>query len=122
MTIIGNGVDIIEVRRIKNAIDKHGQSFFKRVFTDKEIANAEEHNGFYQHLAGRFAAKEAVLKALNKKELGFRDVEVLNDRQGKPHCSLKNSNQDKLSVYISISHIKNYAVASAIITQKTRSP
>jgi len=118
MKIIGNGVDIIEVRRIKNAIEKHGQVFFKRVFTEKELKNAEEHNGFYQHLAGRFAAKEAVLKALNEKKLGFKDVEVLNDKQGKPYCSLKNFNQDKLNLYISISHIKNYAVASAIITKE----
>ncbi|MFH1339392.1 MAG: holo-ACP synthase [Candidatus Omnitrophota bacterium] len=117
MSIIGNGVDIIEVRRIKSAIDKYGCSFLERIFTDKELQNAEGHNNRYQHLAGRFAAKEAVFKALGKAGLRFKDVQILNDRQGKPFCSLTNSYKDKFKVYISISHIKNYAVASAIITQ-----
>jgi len=118
MMIIGNGVDIIEVRRIKNAIDKYGRSFLERIFTDKELQNAEGHNNRYQHLAGRFAAKEAVFKALGKAGLNFKDVEIINDFQGKPYCSLINSYKDKFRVYISISHIKNYAVASAIITQE----
>jgi holo-[acyl-carrier protein] synthase len=118
MNIIGNGVDIIEVRRIKNAIDKYGRGFLERIFTDKELQNAEGHNNRYQHLAGRFAAKEAVFKALGKPGLNFQDVQILNDSQGKPYCSLTNTYKDKIKVYISISHIKNYAVASAIITQK----
>ncbi len=122
--IIGNGVDIIEVKRIKNAIDKYGQSFLERIFTDRELKNAREHNSIYQHLAGRFAAKEAVFKALGISTLGFKDVEILNDKQGKPYCSLINFNQgsDKLKIHISISHIKNYAVANAIITQETSNP
>lgn len=118
MKIIGNGVDIIEVRRIKSAIDKYGCSFLERIFTDKELQNARSHNNRYQHLAGRFAAKEAVFKALGKAGLSFKDVQILNDREGKPFCSLANSYKDKFEVYISISHIKNYAVASAIITQE----
>jgi holo-[acyl-carrier protein] synthase len=122
MTIVGNGVDIIEVRRIKNAIDKYGQSFLKRIFTDKELKNAQEHNSLYQHLAGRFAAKEAVFKALGKATLNFKDLEVINDSEGKPLCSLLNYNQDKFKIHISISHIKNYAVANAIITQENSNP
>ncbi len=122
MTIVGNGVDIIEVKRIKNAIEKYGQTFLKRIFTDKELKNAEEHNSLYQHLAGRFAAKEAVFKALGKATLNFKDLEVINDSKGKPYCSLLNHNQDKFNIHISISHIKNYAVANAIITQKTSNP
>ena len=117
--IIGNGVDIIEVKRIKDAINKYDQSFLERIFTDKELKNAKEHNGFYQHLAGRFAVKEAVLKALGKVRLSFKDIEVLNDSTGRPHCSLLSNKQNNFNIYISISHIKNYAVASAIITQKT---
>ena len=119
MKIVGNGVDIIEVRRIKGAIDKHGRLFLNRVFTDKELDNAKDHNRFYQHLAGRFAAKEAVFKALNKLTLSFKDVEVLKDNQGKPCCSLINHKKNNVNIHVSISHIKNYAVASAIITQKT---
>ncbi len=120
MTVLGNGVDIIEVRRIKKAIDKHGDGFLKRIFTNKELENAKARSSaIYQHLAGRFAVKEAIFKALGDKEIGFQDVEVLNDAQGKPYCCLLNRNRDKLSINISISHIKNYAVASAIITQET---
>ena len=120
--IIGHGVDIIEVKRIKNAIVRYGQSFLERVFTDKELKNAKEHNALYQHLAGRFAAKESVFKAFGKAKLNFRDVEVLNDSKGKPYCSLLTYNQNKFKIHISISHIKNYAVASAIITQETSDP
>jgi holo-[acyl-carrier protein] synthase len=122
MKLIGNGVDIIEVRRIKNAMDKYGQVFLERIFTDKELKNAKEHNGFYQHLAGRFAVKEAVFKALGNIKLGFRDVEVFNDPQGRPYCSLLKYNQKRFNIHISISHIKNYAVASAIVTQEADSP
>ncbi|MGD9015104.1 MAG: holo-ACP synthase [Candidatus Omnitrophota bacterium] len=122
MNIVGNGVDIIEVRRIKNAINRHGRTFLERIFTDKELKIASEHNNRFQHLAGRFAAKEAVFKAMNKARLDFKDVEVLNDTHGKPYCSLKNFNQQKFDIHISISHIKNYAVANAIITQETSNP
>jgi holo-[acyl-carrier protein] synthase len=122
MGIIGNGVDIIEVRRVKNAIEKHGQAFLDRIFTETELKNAKEHNNRYQHLAGRFAAKEAVFKALGKARLNFKDVEILNDNQGKPYCSLRKCYQNKIDIHISISHIKNYAVANAIITQKNSNP
>ena len=130
--ITGNGVDIIEVRRIKSAIDKYNQSFLKRIFTDRELAIARQHNRFYQHLAGRFAVKEAVFKAFGNLKLSFRDVEVLNDSQGKPRCSLSERKQkeifrqakapEKFDIHISISHIKNYAVASAIISQENNRP
>jgi holo-[acyl-carrier protein] synthase len=122
MRIIGNGVDIIEVSRVKNAINRYGKNFLERIFTEKELENAREHNQRFQHLAGRFAAKEAVFKALSRSRLNFRDVEVLNDRQGKPYCSLSGFKKDEFSVHISISHIKNYAVANAIITEKNSSP
>ena len=132
MRVIGNGVDIIEVKRIKNAVERYGQNFLERIFTDKELKNARDHNGFYQHLAGRFASKESVFKALGKMKLDFKDVEVLNDSEGKPYCSLSTKTQNKLrtrdsvrakfNIHISISHIKNYAVASAIITQETSEP
>lgn len=119
MKLIGNGVDIIEVRRIKKAMDKYGQVFLGRIFTDKELRSAKEHNSFYQHLAGRFAVKEAVFKALGNIKLGFRDVEVFNDSQGRPYCSLLKYNQNRFNIHVSISHVKNYAVASAIVTQET---
>ncbi len=120
--IIGTGVDITEVRRLKQAIEKWGESFTKRVFTEGELKNAKTRGSFYQHLAGRFAAKEAVFKAMGDKDLSWRDVEILNDKEGKPWCSILNGRGKKIEVHISISHVKNYATAFAIVTPKSRRP
>ncbi len=116
--IIGTGVDIIEVRRLRKAIEKWGEDFLHRVFTRDELSNAKTRGSLYQHLAGRFAAKEAVFKALGDKRLNWKDVEILNDNDGKPHCLVLSGKGRKVSVHVSISHVKNYAVANAIITQK----
>lgn len=116
--IIGTGVDITEVRRLRQAVEKWGNDFLSRIFTKEELINAQTRNSFYQHLAGRFAAKEAVFKALGDKHLGWQDVEILNDKEGKPYCMLLNRKDKNIEVKISISHVKTYAVANAIITQK----
>lgn len=116
--IIGTGVDITEVRRLRQAVEKWGKDFLNRIFTSEELKNAKTRGSLYQHLAGRFAAKEAVFKALGDSKLGWKDVEILNDKEGKPYCAILNDRGKKNDVHISISHIKNYAVANAIITQK----
>lgn len=118
--IIGTGVDITEVRRIRQAAEKWGKSFLGRVFTDKELEYAHRHGSFYQHLAGRFAAKEAVFKALGDPKLTWKDLEIVNDAQGKPHCAILKAMKKQVEVLISISHVKSYATAFAIITPKTR--
>jgi holo-[acyl-carrier protein] synthase len=120
--IIGTGVDITEVRRLKQAIEKWGNSFVHRVFTQDELENAKTRGSFYQHLAGRFAAKEAVFKAMGDKDLSWQDVEITNDKEGKPLCRILNGRGKKVDVHISISHVKNYATALAIITPKGRRP
>jgi holo-[acyl-carrier protein] synthase len=117
--IIGTGVDITEVRRLRQAIEKWGKDFLNRVFTQEELENAKNRGSLYQHLAGRFAAKEAVFKALGDKNLSWKDVQILNNREGKPCCKILNSKNKKIDIHISISHVKNYATALAIITQKT---
>ncbi|RJP28693.1 MAG: holo-[acyl-carrier-protein] synthase [Candidatus Omnitrophota bacterium] len=117
--MVGTGVDITEVRRLRQAVDKWGDSFLSRVFTKEELKNARGRVSLYQHLAGRFAAKEAVFKALGDPDLTWQDVEIINDRQGKPHCKLLNYKKKDVDILISISHVKSYAVASAIITEKT---
>ncbi|MCM8795326.1 MAG: holo-ACP synthase [Candidatus Omnitrophica bacterium] len=117
--IIGTGVDITQVRRLRQAIEKWGDDFLERIFTKEELKNARTHGSFYQHLAGRFAAKEAVFKALGDKNLGWRDVEILSDKEGRPCCKILNGRNKNINVYISISHVKTYAVASAVITKKT---
>lgn len=117
--IIGTGVDITEVRRLRQAIEKWGETFLNRVFTKEELDNAKTRGSFYQHLAGRFAAKEAVFKALGDADLNWKDVQILNDKQGRPYCKILNERNKKIQVHISISHVKNYATAFAIITQKS---
>ena len=116
--VLGTGVDITEVRRLKQAVEKWGQDFLNRIFTKEELENAKTRGSLYQHLAGRFAAKEAVFKAVGDKNLTWKDVEILNDKEGKPLCVLLNGKGKRLDVHISISHVKTYAVANAIITQK----
>lgn len=116
--IIGTGVDITEVRRLRQAVEKWGAGFLNRIFTPEELENAKTRGSLYQHLAGRFAAKEAVFKALGQKDLGWKDIEILNDKEGKPRCVILNGRGKKANAHISISHVKNYAVASAIITEK----
>ena len=117
--IIGTGVDITEVRRLRQAIEKWGNSFLGRVFTKEELINAKTRGSFYQHLAGRFAAKEAVFKAMGDKDLAWKDVQILNDKEGKPLCRILNGRGKKFDVHISISHVKDYAVANAIVTPKS---
>ena len=116
--IIGSGVDIIEVDRVKKAIKKWGDNFLKRVFTDEELSYAKNRRFPYEHLAARFAAKEAVLKAFSDRQIDFKDIKIINNGVGKPICQLKN-NRDNTQIIISISHTKDYAVASAIITKNS---
>ncbi|MGA2774696.1 MAG: holo-ACP synthase [Candidatus Omnitrophota bacterium] len=118
--ITGTGVDITEVRRLKQAVQKWGDDFLKRIFTELELKHAKKRgSSIYQHLAGRFAAKEAVFKAAGDRNLNWKDVQILNDKDGKPVCVLLNGKGRKLDVKISISHVKTYAVANAIVTPKS---
>ena len=116
--IIGTGVDITEVKRLRQAVEKWGEAFLGRVFTKDEIRNARKRVSLYQHLAGRFAAKEAIFKAMGDSRLNWKDLEILNDKDGKPYCRLLNSKIKKADIHISISHVKNYATAFAIVTKK----
>lgn len=117
--IIGTGIDITEVSRLRRAVEKWGDEFLNRVFTKDELLNAKKRASmFHQHLAGRFAAKEAIFKAFGDQELSWKDVQILNDKDGKPYCKILNGRQKQVDVHISISHVKNYATASAIVTKK----
>lgn len=119
MKIIGTGIDIVEVKRLKKTIKKWGPSFLGRVFTDKEIAYAKNRrSAYYEHLAGRFAAKEAIIKATNTADIAFKDIEIVNDKAGKPCAAITKKNHKKYGISVSISHIKDYAVASAVVTKK----
>ena len=121
---VTTGVDMIEVFRIKKAIEELGGPFLKRIYTEREIEYCEKKGkNKYQHYAARFAAKEAVFKALSEYLNGredslWRDIEVLNKEDGRPKINVDSLNKDKLknhqSIDISISHLNDYAIASVV--------
>lgn len=117
--IYGIGTDIIEIFRVEKAISRYGQKFLDRIFTENEQAYCLKHKMSARHFSGRFAAKEAIVKALGTgigKEVNWTDIEILNDANGKPHAALSPSIQAKfpsLNLEISMSHCKEYAVAFA---------
>jgi holo-[acyl-carrier protein] synthase len=120
--LMGIGTDIIECERIGKMIDKHGETFLARVFTQGEIDYCSGRKAANQHFAGRWAAKEAVLKALGTgwaHGIQWTDVEVLNQQGGKPNVNLRGRaheiclQQGISEMMISISHCRNYAVAYA---------
>ena len=114
--ILGQGIDIIEVSRISDAIKRWDEEFLRHVFTDQEIAYSKKRRYPDQHFAARFAAKEAVLKALGENaHVRWTDIEIINQHNGKPVCLYHNEEFDK-KIFVSMSHTTNYAVASAIIS------
>lgn len=110
--IIGIGVDIIEISRIKEAVGKYGDNFLKRVYTAKEIKYCQRR---YHQLAVRFAAKEAYAKAIGTgiTNINWHDIEVVNNRSGKPGLAIKGTIKKK--VHVSLSHSRDYAVASVYV-------
>ncbi len=115
--ILGTGIDIIEVSRIKKAMDRWGERFLTYVFTQEEIKYALRYKYPEQHFAGRFAAKEAVYKAIgDSPDISWQDLEILNDKNGRPFCFCRKEGFG-YNIHISISHTNSYAVASAIIVK-----
>ena len=119
---IKTGVDIIEIERVKKSIEETEGKFCERVFTQKEIEYCESKKAQkYQHYAARFAAKEAVFKAIsfnlsNKYDIGWKDIEILNDDAGRPYVNILKTDIRIGDIDISISHCKEYAVSSVIFT------
>lgn len=121
--IVGIGTDIIECLRIAQMIERHGELFIGRVYTPREIQYCQARKQATQHFAGRWAAKEAVLKALGTgwiRGISWRDVEVENVRGGQPQIVLHGGAKktaERLGVdrtLISISHCRSHATAYAI--------
>ena len=124
MPILGHGIDIVETRRIAELLENHGERFLERCFTPAEreycYRNTKRH---IEHLAGRFAAKEAVLKVLGtgwRGGIAWTDIEVTKESSGQPRIKLTGECQriaTELGIahwHISISHITTHATASAI--------
>jgi holo-[acyl-carrier protein] synthase len=121
--IHGTGVDLIEISRIKNSIQKYSGKFEDRVFTTKEIDYCRSKADPFKHFAARFAAKEAVLKSLGTgmaEGISWKDMEILNQESGRPVLSLSGKGRDIFdslnlsTIHISMTHDKQYAVAQAI--------
>lgn len=119
------GVDIIEISRVKESIESLGERFINKVFTEKEIEYCESKKAQkYQHYAARFAAKEATFKALSwkledKYAICWKDIEVVDNEQGRPSLNIIGMNLDDIeNIDISLSHCKEYAVANVTVLTK----
>lgn len=121
MNITGIGTDIIEIERIRNAYSRHNTRFLERLFTEKERIYCLKHNDPLPHIAGRFAAKEAIVKAMGtgfQDEISWTEIEVLNDPLGKPVVYLSadlRSRFEGAQFILSISHCQSYATATALM-------
>lgn len=117
----GIGVDIIEIERIRNSIDNSQGALLDKILTASEKAYCLTYKDPAAQVAGRFAAKEAIAKALGcgfGEELSFEDIEILNDVKGKPIPTLSPEAEHRFHspiIHLSISHCKTYAVAFATI-------
>ena len=119
---ITTGIDIIEVSRIKDAIEEQKDKFLYKIYTENEIKYCSNTGKMeYQHFAARFAAKEAVFKAISEfieddeKEY-WKKIEVVNDNNGRPNVNLKIKLSKTInSMDISISHIKELAIANVVV-------
>jgi holo-[acyl-carrier protein] synthase len=124
MNVVGIGIDALEIVRFRKAVEERGEKFLEKVFTPREIEYVGAKKASYMHLAGKFAAKEAVKKALpDGAEIGLNwaDIEILNGDDGKPYVLL-HGHAKKLKekfgisrVLISISHTKDLATSNAVV-------
>ena len=121
--IVGHGIDVVEIPRLADLLSKHGPRFVERVFTQAERDYCSGKKREVEHLAGRFAAKEAVLKVLGtgwSGKISWQDVEVTNNVAGQPsvrlsgECARIAAEMNIRKVLISISHTESWAAASAI--------
>lgn len=122
---ITTGTDIIEVNRIEESIEKFGDKFLKEIFTDKEIEYCNNKKNKYQHYAARFAAKEAIFKAISelldsKYDIKWTEIEILHGKNEKPVAHILKDIEELNDLDVSLSHIKEYATATcvAILNEK----
>lgn len=124
MRIIATGIDLVECDRIRDVWQRHGDRFAERVLTPAEIAYVQRYvSDVVARMAGRFAAKEAILKVLGtgwRGKIAWRDMEILNDENGQPHVTLTGECRRIAGqlgirdVLVSITHTRNHAAATAI--------
>ena len=116
------GIDLVDVARIQKAVERRGERFLKRIFTERERAYCRTKRNEYGSLAARFAAKEAVFKAIGtgwRTGVKWTDVEVINDGLGKPEVILYGKVKEIVgtrNVAISLTHTREYAQAVAVLS------
>jgi len=127
MNVVAHGVDLVDCERLAEVIDRHGERFLRRVYTPAELEYCRGKKRQTEHLAGRFAAKEAVLKVLGtgwRNGICWTDVEVTNAPSGRPRvrlagrCRQLADQQGLAAILVSISHTATHAMASAVATGK----
>jgi phosphopantethiene--protein transferase domain len=122
--ILGIGVDVVDVQRMKDVLEKQGKVFLDKVFSDMEVTYCKTRRKPYIHFGARFAAKEAVAKAMRTGWSGafhWRDIEVVNDQSGAPHILLSRDVAkalDQCTVHLSLSHTDNTIVAFVVLESK----
>ncbi len=125
--ILGIGTDIIECLRIAQMIERHGDLFINRVFTPDEVAYCRSRKQATQHFAGRWAAKEAILKALGtgwRRGIGWRDMEIRSEGSGRPVVAVQGAVKELVEqlgvvqILVSISHCRTHASAFAVALGK----
>ncbi|MCK5708730.1 MAG: holo-ACP synthase [Candidatus Aureabacteria bacterium] len=121
--IVGIGVDIVDVNRIKKIIQgENGNRFIERTFSETEIEYCNKFKDPFTHFAGRFAVKEGFYKAVNSivSELALKDIETINTHSGEPKLKVKakNFNMEKYNIKISISHTEGIAAAFVVVEAK----
>jgi holo-[acyl-carrier protein] synthase len=128
MEIVGIGTDIVECLRIARMIERHGEQFLMRVYTEREIRHCRGRKHATEHFAGRWAAKEAILKCLGtgwSRGLCWTDIEVRNDLSGQPRVLVCGGAKDRAqslhisNILVSISHCRAYATAYAVAVRGT---
>ena len=129
MAILGTGIDIVENYRLKKILQKKKSNFKKKIFTINEVAYCEKKSNSISCYAKRFAAKEAFVKALGigfRKNVNFKNIEIVNNTYGKPYISINKIIANKIktlfkvkkfNILLSISDEKKYSIASVIITK-----
>ena len=130
--ILTNGIDIIDIRRIKKTLDKFGDKFKNRCFTKNEIISSENKIKSTESYAKRYAAKEACAKALGTglaRGVFWKDIEVYNNSHGKPKIKLNNkalkflrkiNNESNSTIELSLTDETNYAIANVIIYENKK--
>lgn len=128
MMIVGTGVDIIEVQRIKESIAQYGEQFLHRIYSKEEIEYCSQKPFHQQHLhyAARFAAKEALAKALGTgigETISFKEMSIMKDEKGKPFFTSVHQHSpnwmNDVVIHCSLSHTHQFAVATVIVERRT---